>query len=1169
MRSLFFTLSLLSLGFFASINTVRAQVSSDGSLSTTVSSPDGSNFTIDNGNRAGGNLFHSFSQFSVPNGGSAVFQNSPDVQNIISRVTGGSISNIDGLIRAQGSANLFLLNPAGIAFGPNASLNIGGSFFATTANSLLFGDGVEFSATNLATPPVLTVNIPIGLRFRDNPVSISNQLAFLQVPSQKTLALVGGNVNIDSGILFAPGGRVELGGLTQAGTVGLNPDNSLNFPDGVARGDVSITNGLVDVSAGNGGSIAVNARNIEILEGSQLITGIRSGLGSPDSQAGDMNLNATGTITAKEASRISNIVQSNAKGNAGNINVIAQSLSLTDGTQISAATFGKGNAGNITIQARDISFEGIDSNGFSSGAFSSVERGAEGSGGKINITQTKSLSLRNGARISTSTLGTGNAGDITINTDQLFLDGFNRNGVTSIVNNVENTGIGQGGNINIKASSLFATNGAQISAAIFGTGNAGNINIDADSITLDGVGSNRFGSFSSGIYGTVEPTGNGNGGNISISTQTLSTKNGARINTSTSKKGSAGSITINASNIEIAGVSEPNSNDIFSRSGIFSSVNRGAIGNAGNIEITTGSLFVTDGGQISASTSGRGKAGSITINAPNGTVSFDGTDNIVGFASAAFSSVEAGGVGNGGDINIIAKSLSLTNGGNLNAFVRGTSGRIPGGIGDAGDVKLNISDTIRISGVSDILASNGIFSRSGIFSSVNRGAIGNAGNIEITTGSLFVTDGGQISASTFGRGSAGSITINAPNGTVSFDGTDNIVGLRFPSAAFSTVEAGGVGNGGDIKITARSLYLTNSGELNTFIRRGGNGTAGNVKLNISDTINIAGANSGIFSDVLAGGTGNGGNIEIYKGSLFVSDGGKITASTAGNGNAGGIKINANSLFVDGGKLITNSEVENRQAGNIEITTAKDIRLDNQALISAETKSGQGNITLNSRDLILRDHSNITTNATGTATGGNITIRTGNLVAFPKEDSNISASAEEGPGGRVSIRATRIFGIEFREKPTKKSDITVTSNLGPDFSGTVQINSLDVDPSQGLVQLPNNLADVSNQIAQNPCQKGAGSSFTVNGRGGFPSSPDDGFRSNETRIDLVEPVASSSSSQSSTINQPTTQPTAKQIIPAQGWIFNDKGEVVLTAYDPTNISTAQRSSKTTATCNARF
>ncbi|RAM48983.1 MAG: filamentous hemagglutinin, partial [Hapalosiphonaceae cyanobacterium JJU2] len=536
----------------------------------------------------------------------------------------------------------------------------------------------------------------------------------------------------------------------------------------------------------------------------------------------------------------------------------------------------------------------------------------------------------------------------------------------------------------------------------------------------------------------------------------------------------------------------------------------GTSGQAGNINVKTGSLFVRNGGQLTSSTSGKGNAGNITINA-TGIVSFEGKDS-EGIFSGIFSTVNETGVGNGGEINITAGSLLINEG---------------------------------------FLSNN-----------VTRGAKGNAANININTGSLFITNGGQLSSSTSGEGNAGNITINA-TGTVSLDGIDN---QGKPSAVFSTVEAGGVGNGGEINITARSLSLTNGGELNTFIRRGGNGTAGNVKLNISDQIKITGTDSGIFSNVLSGATGNGGNIEILKGSLFIADGGEINASTSGNGNAGGIKINANSLFVDGGQLITNSEVENRQAGNIEITTAKDIRLDNGAFISANTNGGQGNITLNSRDLILRRNSNITTNAIGTATGGNITIKTGNLVAFPKEDSNISANADRGPGGRVSIGATRIFGIEFRKQPTQESDITATSNLGPDFSGNVQINTPDVDPSQGLLELPDNLADASSQIAQNPCQKGFGSSFTVTGRGGLPSSPNDSLSSDNVRVGLVNPSTSTSSSQSSTINQPITQSTGKQIIPAQGWIFNDKGEVVLTAYDPTTTN-PQRTSQPTAACPA--
>ncbi|MGL6341716.1 MAG: filamentous hemagglutinin N-terminal domain-containing protein, partial [Waterburya sp.] len=295
-------------------NSASAQVTSDGTTGTTVDA-NGNSFEINDGTRSGGNLFHSFGEFSVPSGGQAVFNNPVDVSNILSRVTGGEISNIDGLIEAQGSANLFLINPAGIIFGADASLDIGGSFYGSTADSILFEDG-EFSAVNNLNQPILTINAPIGLNLRDNPGNITVNQSILEVNPGNNLALVGGNLNIEGGelgFIAAPGGRIELGGLTAAGEVKINENNSLTFPDNVARGNVSLSNlALIDVSSDGGGSIAVNANNLELLGASSLQGGIASGLGSANAQAGDIILNATGEISLRESSQVVNRVNENA-----------------------------------------------------------------------------------------------------------------------------------------------------------------------------------------------------------------------------------------------------------------------------------------------------------------------------------------------------------------------------------------------------------------------------------------------------------------------------------------------------------------------------------------------------------------------------------------------------------------------------------------------------------------------------------------------------------------------------------------------------------------------------------------------------------------------------------------------------------------------------------------
>ncbi|BAZ41351.1 filamentous hemagglutinin family outer membrane protein [Calothrix sp. NIES-4101] len=146
--------SSVSIGYLFASCPVLAQISSDNTVGTQVN-PSGSAgniiYEITGGSQFGSNLFHSFREFSVPTGGEAFFKNTANlnnITNIINRVTGGSISNIDGLIKENYGANVILINPSGINFGANAQLSIGGSFLASTANSLKFADGAEFSATD-------------------------------------------------------------------------------------------------------------------------------------------------------------------------------------------------------------------------------------------------------------------------------------------------------------------------------------------------------------------------------------------------------------------------------------------------------------------------------------------------------------------------------------------------------------------------------------------------------------------------------------------------------------------------------------------------------------------------------------------------------------------------------------------------------------------------------------------------------------------------------------------------------------------------------------------------------------------------------------------------------------------------------------------------------------
>ena len=237
---------------------VHAKITLDGSLGPKgpLGGPD---YVIgaDLGQVRGSNLFHSFGEFNVLTGESATFTGPNAIENILGRVTGGSQSFIDGLLRSEISgANLFLLNPSGVLFGPNATLEVSGSFYVSTADYLRLADGGIFSA-DLSQESVLTVAPPEAFGYLgENPASISVEGSRLEVPEGKGLSLVGGEVRMVGGKLLAPGGRIDVASVASAGEVVPNPPGQVPDlkEDGFERlGRIDLSQKALVATSGSGG----------------------------------------------------------------------------------------------------------------------------------------------------------------------------------------------------------------------------------------------------------------------------------------------------------------------------------------------------------------------------------------------------------------------------------------------------------------------------------------------------------------------------------------------------------------------------------------------------------------------------------------------------------------------------------------------------------------------------------------------------------------------------------------------------------------------------------------------------------------------------------------------------------------------------------------------------
>ncbi|MGB3638970.1 MAG: filamentous hemagglutinin N-terminal domain-containing protein [Rivularia sp. (in: cyanobacteria)] len=651
---------------------VVAQVTSDGTTNTTVTSS-GNNFNILNGIQKGNNLFHSFGEFSLPTGSSVTFSNSTDVVNIINRVTGGNISNIDGLIKANGNANLFLINPAGIVFGENASLNIGGSFLGTTAESILFDSGFEFSARNPQSEPLLTVSVPVGLQMGRNSADITvnntghrltlglgtqitNQdtsIVGLQVPSNKTFALVGGNLKFDGGVITSPSGRVELSAVgnqespSQIGLEMINNRPSLTYDTVQATGNIQLLQkSLVNVSGTGQGTVQIQGSNLTLDNGSIVWLENRG-----SQTAGSINVNISNSIdlignapNTTLRSGIYSDVSSTGKG--GDINVNTTELKFMEGGSLQARTFSFGDSGKVNVDASTIKFMDSKSDRII-GTLGTRTSIGNGNSGDLNI-NTEVLFVDGGGAISTVNFGAnGNTGNILINASEfvefsVFPSNTNDATITSSVV----SSMGNAGSIEINTPRLSLFGGAFIASSTFGEGNSSEITINAsDSILLSGsrFRSGRTEPSTINTRGTLLPPSlrqrfgvpdkvTGNAGNININTPKLSITDGAELTVSHQSMGNAGTLKVNADLISL------------DKGGRLSASTES--GQGGNIDINAADfLSLRREGAINTESKGTGNGGNITINSPV-IAGFENSDIIAN----AFQ-------GNGGNIDITTQGI--------------------------------------------------------------------------------------------------------------------------------------------------------------------------------------------------------------------------------------------------------------------------------------------------------------------------------------------------------------------------------------------------------------------------------------------------------------------------------------------------------------------------------
>jgi len=1050
-----------------SFSLAKALVVTDGTVGSVVTL-DGADVTItqDLGKTSGNNLFHSFKTFDIDTGNKVTFTGSDTLENVISRVTGGEISTLDGTLKSNiGSANFYFFNPAGILLGPNASIDVPASLHISTADHLTLDNGDIFSATN-PNESTLGIAKPEAFGYLDREVT--------------SLVLDGAKLDFSSNNAEFSSHNIEILNGAKIYSYSSNTNNvNLNINAGTLIIDAKDSAGITGIYAESSSDIYTKTIDIKVDGLFEIIgstyyntaetfgsigekgeTGIFNDFFGKDVATSSINIDAGSFVINGYGADYTGISSQGFNGaNAGNIVIdVADSVDINNANSfiqlVSNNTVGL-RAGNIDVTANSLKLDGNGNMRFNAetttGISSSAYFNDNGEKGVINITVSELLEIYNGAQISSSTLTNNDAGEVNIKAGSLKVDGGGLGIFTGIISSTNTYSFtvsdGDAGKIDIEVDGLFEIyNAGQISTSTLSDGDAGEINIKAGDMTIDLKESNYLTQITSNSYNN-----SGNAGNVNILVDNLlGIYNGSRISSITYTNGDAGEIKINAKNLKI------DSGKTYFQTGISSTSQYGATGKGGKINVTVDELLeVYNVSAIESSTVYEGDAGEVNINAGNIILDAGGINTALGILSNATDT----STGDAGIINIkVEDSLKVLNGAQINSSTFG--------MGDAGKISID-ANSISIYG-------QGAYNWTQIASSANENSFGNAGTIDISVNeSLKLLDGARIVSFTDSVGNAGEITIQA--GDMILDGDGRVSRVETNAGVGSSGDAGkvniNVNNLLDIKYNS---YISSS----TFSQ----GDAGEIDIKAKNIIIDASDSNmfvGIVSTAESTATGLVGDINIETDNLSMSNLGAISISHLGNiqesllkqSSNGKLYIKSNNINLEN-SIITASSFGNAAASLIEIDSGN-LNLDSSSIETSANTNNGGSITINNNGAIVLNNGLITTSTNG-GNGGDIFIDSGALMmntGFIQANTDLGAS-----GGNIEINTDSIITKKSispqvggdKETFIFDSGINIIQAAAPQGNpGSLNIISPKLDLTSSLAKLSTHYVNVS-ELIKDPC-----------------------------------------------------------------------------------------------------